>query len=195
MTEMPIEFRAAGLGEVKPAKRLIEVVAVPYDQPTQAPVPYRGELWTEVFERGSFDGIETRQGEVRVNRDHDRTRTVGKVLTFWPSRTEGLVSEVRVAKTPLGDETLALAEEDMLSASVGFAVKKGSDQVLDVRSMMRRIKRAFLDHLSFVESPAYAGASVVDVRQPAEPTLAAGLPRLVTPQLDELLEWQRNRRR
>ena len=157
----PVEFRASSVAGVNSSQRIIELVAVPYEEP--AVIEYRGEVWAESFSRGAFDGIETRQDQVRVNRDHDRNRTVGKVVRWWPSRSEGLVSEVRVAPTVLGDETLTLAGEDMLSASVAFAVR-GRDQVLDKSSMTRRIRRAHLDHLSFVEDAAYRGAKVLAVR-------------------------------
>lgn len=186
-----LEFREATLAGVNFDKRLIEVVAAPYETPTR--VRYRGNLWEESFERGAFDGIETRQGQVRVNRDHDKSRTVGKIVQFWPSRLEGLVTEVRIAKTPLGDETLALADEDMLSASVGFVVKKPSDELLDRRSMTRRVKRAFLDHQSFVESPAYPDARVLSVNaQHDQYVLASELPDVQTPCLDELIAFQRD---
>lgn len=184
----PLEFRAATVVGVNFSQRLVEMVAVPFEE--EAVVEYRGEMWRESFMRGAFDGIEKRPNRVRANRNHDKTRTVGKAVTFWPSRDEGLVAEVRIAPTPLGDETLTLAEEDMLSVSAGFGVR-GSDQVLD--RPFRRIKRAFLDHLAFVESPAYDGARVLAVRGAEDPATAADLPKLITPNLDEVLAWQRQR--
>jgi HK97 family phage prohead protease len=186
-TKPPLEFREASVSDVNFAQRLITLVAVPYEE--AATVEYRGELWEESFLRGAFDGIEKRPNRVRANRNHDKNRTVGKALAFFPSRQEGLVADVRIAPTPLGDETLTLADEDMLSVSVGFGVN-GSDQVLD--RPYRRIKRAFLDHLAFVESPAYASAQVLAVRGDEE-TLAKDLPKLVTPNLDEVLAWLNTR--
>jgi phage head maturation protease len=159
--DAPVEFRGASVSGVNLDQRIVEVIAAPYEEP--ALIEYRGEVWAETFDRGSFDGIETRGDQVRVNRNHDKTLTVGKVVRWWPSRSEGLVSEVRVAPTVLGDETLTLAGEDMLSLSVGFAVRN-RDQLLDKSSMTRRIRKAFIDHLSFVESSAYAGAKVLAVR-------------------------------
>lgn len=187
----PVEFRSSNVASVNFAQRIIEMIAVPYDE--EAPVEYRGEMWKESFLRGSFDGIEKRPNRVRANRDHERSRTVGKVAAFHPSRTEGLVAAVRIAPTLLGDETLALADEDCLGASVGFAVR-GSDQELNRRSRTRVIRRAFVDHLAFVPDPAYLGAEVLSVRNAAQSPLAADLPKLVTPNLDELLEWQRARK-
>lgn len=180
----PIEFRSADVVGVNFAKRVIEVIAVPYDQ--EAPVQYRGEVWDESFAPGSFDGVEKRPNRVRANRDHDVTRTFGKAVAFWPSRSEGLVAEIRVSQTLLGDETLALADDEVLAASVGFGVR-GSDQVLN--KPKRRIIRAFLDHLAFTPSPAYEGATVLAVRNGGERVDAATLPPLVTPNLDQWAEY------
>jgi HK97 family phage prohead protease len=180
----PIEFRDSKLAGVNFAQRIIELVVVPYEE--TAVVEYRGELWNETFLRGSYDGIEKRPGRVRGNRDHDDRRLVGKAVKFWPSRQEGLVAEVRVSRTPLGDETLALADDDVLSASAGFGAL-GRDQEFDRRTMTRRIKRAYLDHIAFVPDPAYRGAGVLAVRN--APLQPADLPRLDTPNLDELRDW------
>lgn len=192
----PIETRYAGVtvGSVDFAQRLITVIAAPYEQSAQ--VEYRSEVWNELFERGAFNSVTGAPHRVRVNRDHNKSRTVGKVMQFWPDRTEGLVAEVRVAKTSLGDETLALADEEMLSASVGFGVRP-SDQVLDRMTMTRRIRTAYLDHLSFVESPAYVGAQVLSVRDTSGGE-AANLDPICTPLLDQftaddVLQWASER--
>lgn len=177
----PVEFRAATVAGVNYAQRIIEVVAVPYDLPSM--IEWRGELWEERFRRGAFDGIEKRPGRVKANRDHDMHRLVGKAVKFWPSRDEGLVSELRISQTPLGDETLALADDGVLDPSIGFAAL-GRDQILDRRAMTREHTKAFLDHISLVPDPAYKGAKVVAVRDASTPDEAA-LPRLVTPVLDE----------
>lgn len=190
-----IEHRYAGVevDEVDFHQRLVTVIAVPYGQPAQ--VMYRSELWSELFERGAFN-IPGGLHKIRVNRDHDRGKTVGKVTQLWPDREDGLVAEVRIAKTERGDETLALAADDCLSASVGFMARP-SDQELDRRTMTRRIKSAYLDHLAFVESPAYSGAQVLSVRD-LDGGDAASLPPLRTPILDEytsdpLLRWASER--
>ena len=63
--------------------------------------------------------------------------------------------------------------------------------------MTRRIKTAYLDHLSFVESPAYVGAQVLSVRD-TNGGEAAKLDPLKTPLLDqftadEVLRWASER--
>lgn len=156
----PVETRDIDVQNIDYSQRIITVIAAPYEE--FAPVLLRGDVWKEVFERGAFDAVANRPNRVRVNRGHDKQRTVGKVVQFR-STDKALIADVRIAKTPLGDETLALAAEDMLSASVGFAALP-SWMTIDTRSKTRRIRTAHLDHLSFVESPAYEGADVVEVR-------------------------------
>lgn len=190
----PIEFRQSSVAGVNFAQRIIDIIAMPYEE--SALVEYRGEMWNESFARGAFDGIEKRPNRVRANRDHDKQRTIGKVVNFFPSRQEGLVASVRVSKTALGDETLALADDECLGASVGFAAR-GRDQDFDRANKVRRIKRAFLDHLAFVPDPAYEGAGVLNVRSAVlsrEEILAMEQP-LVTPALDDLRAWMQTRRK
>jgi HK97 family phage prohead protease len=192
--EMLIEVRSVNVDSVDSRKRIITVVAAPYGRPAQ--VEYRSEIWNELFERGAFAAVTTAPHRVRANRGHDKNRTVGKVTKFWPERDEGLVADVWIAETPLGEDTLVLAAGDCLSASVGFGVRP-SGQVLERHTMTRRIKSAYLDHLSFVESPAYADARVLSVRD----TTGGGVAKLEpirTPLLDqfaadEVLRWASER--
>jgi phage head maturation protease len=184
----PVLFRSSSVVGVNFAQRLIEFVAAPYDE--EAVVMWRGEPWRELFLRGAWDGIEKRPNRVKANREHDKARTVGKIVNFWPSRQEGLVGAARIAKTPLGDETLALADDECLGASVGYAAPSRYVE-LDKTSRpgLRRVKRAFMDHLSFVSDPTWESAAVLSVRSAAEPSLATDLEPLVTPELDELRAW------
>ena len=73
-----------------------------------------------------------------------------------------------------------------LLASVGYRVQKPSDVQLNKRTKMRRVVRAFIDHLAMVEAPAYEGARVLAVR--AEPSgLQVAEPLPPTPALDEAM--------
>ena len=116
-----IELRHSTLTDVDVPKRILELQAVPYEEETQ--VPWRGEIWNEVFSRSAFDGIEDHAGRVMVNREHSKGNTVGKVIQFDPKQKDGLFTRVKVARTELGDETLALAEDDMIYPSLGYYVE------------------------------------------------------------------------
>lgn len=165
-------------------QRIIDIIAVPYEQ--DADIIWRGEVWHEVFTRGAFDGIEGNAGRVPVNREHTRGDTVGRVISLDPSDGRGLLASVKIARTLRGDDTLQLASEGMLGASVGYFVKRPSDVQLNRGSMVRRVKRAFLAHLAMTDSPAYVGAIPVAVREGLSAQPEAVGP-LVTPVLDELL--------
>lgn len=187
-----IEFRKSTLTEVNTKLRLIDLIAVPWEEETE--IPWQGEIWRELFVRGAFNGIEAHAGRIRVNREHIQGDTVGKVVYFDSSHEVGLMSRVKIAETPRGDETLALADEDMVSASVGFRVKSHHDMQINKRAKVRRILRAFLDHLAMVESPAYVGAKVLAVRAEPSGLVVVEPPPIETPNLDEaqsdeLLLW------
>ena len=161
--------------------RLIDLIAVPYDEETD--VIWRGEPWREVFDRGAFTGLEQSAGRVIVNREHQKGDTVGKVVSFTPGDPVGLVTRVKIAKTARGDDTLALAEDDMIGASVGYRIRQPSDVQMNPRTRLRRVMRAFMDHLSMVEDPAYKGATVLAVRD-ADPVAEVTSPLVATPELD-----------
>jgi hypothetical protein len=188
----PILYRSSSVVGVNYAQRIIEFVAAPYDE--EAVVMWRGEPWRELFLRGAWDGIEKRPNRVKVNREHEKTRTVGKVVSFWPSREEGLVGRARIANTPLGDETLALADDECLGASVGYVAPPRYVQLdKSSRPGLRRVKRAIMDHLAFVSDPTWESAAVLSVRNLTQPGPAADLPKLDTPNLDELRVWLQTR--
>lgn len=198
----PDEAIAIGLGAVETrsaarvadtdfGQRIITVVAVPYEEMTQA--PFRGEMWNEVFTRGSFEGLDARKRRIPVSAaldvpdlGHSNGKLVGKIVDAYPDREEGLVTDVKISRTAQGDDTLQLAHDEALSASVGFAVKNRFDQQIDRVHKVRRIGRAFLHHLSFVAEPAYNGARVLAMRSTTtgEPIAQDG----ATPLLDEFLE-------
>ena len=180
MTGEPVELRSAIVSAVDFAERIIELIAVPYNE--EAVVEHRGQVLLETVQPGSFDGIETRKDHVTVNRDHLYERTVGKAVGYQPGDPRGLVARLRISDTPLGDESLRLAADGVLKASVGMLVRR-SVQV--IRDGKRLIKRAFLDHIALVPNPAYRGADILAVRQ-EQPVVDAGpLPK--TPNLDSIL--------
>lgn len=194
MTE--IFLRNSTLADVDAKLRLIDLIAVPWDE--EADVFWRAEWWRESFDRHSFDGIESHAGRVRVNREHVTGDTVGKVVAFEPSHKVGLWTRTKIASTPRGDETLALAEEDMISASIGYRIENPADVDVNKRTKSRRVMRAFMDHLGMVEAPAYSGAQVLAVRAEQSGLQVAEIPLPDTPALDdwmndEVFAWAKSR--
>jgi HK97 family phage prohead protease len=159
-------------------QRVVELIVMPYDTDALVDQPY-GRLVHESVAPGAFDGVEKRPNRVRVNRDHLLQRTVGKALSLHPDRPEGLVARVRIAKTDLGDETLALADEGCLDASAAFLPMQGGEQWN--RTMDRvRLTKLWLGHIAMTPDPAYETANVLAVR--SAPAAASG----ATPNLDAL---------
>lgn len=177
MTTLEIEFRQAAQVGVSFPKRQIELVVMPYE--TEAKVVHKGRLIREVVARGAFEGLDAKRRRVMVNRGHITDRVVGKAIAFHPSRTDGLVAELQIAKTPDGDETLALANEGLLDASAGFGVPDGGESWPE--RGLRRLTRIWLDHVAMTPDPAYAGHTpVLAVRDTQEPTVTATRPNLDT---------------
>lgn len=181
-----LEYRAAQVAGVSFPQRMIELIVMPYESETV--LEWRGRLIHEIIARGAFDGIDRRANRVKVNRDHDVTKVVGRAVAFHPDRQEGLVAELRIARTPLGDETLQLAEEEILDASAGFAPLPGGEK-WDTQTS-RRITKAWLGHIAMTPDPAYPGARVLAVRAstrpegPLRPEAA-----IETPNLDQVRAW------
>jgi HK97 family phage prohead protease len=136
----------------------------------------------ETICRGAFDGIERRANRIRANRDHDEKRTFGRAVTFHPNTAEGLLAVVKAARTPLGDETLELAEDGCLDASAGFVPKDGG-----MRWMARsayQITKGWLRHIALVPEAAYDEARVLAVRSAQRASASK------TPNLDEVRSWR-----
>ncbi len=186
-----LRFRQAEVVGVSFPQRTLDLVVIPYETETlvKHPNPREDRLVTEVISRGAFDGIERRANRVRVNRDHDLRRTVGKAVTFHPSRKEGLVATVRISQTELGDETLQLADDGVLDASAGFAPIPPDGEKWESRNRYR-ITKGWLGHIAMTPDPAYEEARVLAVRSAAAVTVetSTAMPNL------EALELERLRR-
>jgi HK97 family phage prohead protease len=187
-----LEYRTATMAALSYPKRTIELVVMPYETPTVA--DYHGRMIREIVTRGAFDGIDQRPNRVKLNRDHDVTRTCGHAVRFHPSRTEGLVAEVKVSRTPLGEETLELANDGDLGASAGFLPMRRTDGTLEEvweERDFRRLNKVWLGHIAMTPIPAYPGAEVLTVRQ-QPPAAAPGLGEppagivVATPNLDRV---------
>ena len=185
LEELPVgsvieERRSSGqVAEVRFPDRIITIMAVPYDEITDRV----NERFKESFAPGSFNGIESRNDKIRVNREHVVGQPVGRITRWYVDRPEGLVGELKVSETLMGDETLALADDGVLDASVGFWPLKNGIEWLENRSH-RRITKAWLHHLALTADPAYSGAQVLEVRQQTPPVPPA--PTSATPNLDAI---------
>jgi HK97 family phage prohead protease len=167
-----IEFRKAQTGAVDFAQRTIEVRVIPYDE--EIDVEFQGKVMRERVDPGSFDNIDPSSTRITVNRDHDYGRTVGRIVELREEPT-GAVGVTKISNTLLGDETLQLADDRVLGASVGMMVARSG---MEIRNGLRRIFRIdVLDHVALLPNPAYAGAEVLDVRE-ASPVADVAMPNL-----------------
>lgn len=177
----PIEYRSAQTVDVRRPQRIVEVIVTPYETPT--PILRRNGEWvTETFSRSAYDGVERRANRVKVNRDHDVAKTCGRAVALHPSRDVGLVAELRISETPLGDETLALAADGALDASAAF---RPMEVTWNRNRTECRIERAWLGHVAMTPDPAYEGANVLDVRSADGDVVADATS--ATPRLDAVL--------
>lgn len=184
----PLEFRLASSPlDVRFAERIIEAVVMPYDNETSVLLA-NGRWITESIAPGAFDGVERRANRIKVNRDHDVSQTVGRVVALHPSRSEGLVAEMRIGRGAAGDEALDYADEGILDCSAGFAPFPGGETWMENRSR-RRITKAYLGHVALVPEPAYENANVLAVRHSA-PTTTTTTSTGATPHLDQIRHWQ-----
>ena len=183
----PLEYRlaAGSLLDVRFKDRVIELVVMPYDTDAAVQLP-SGNFVIESIAPGAFEGIERRANRIKVNRDHDVARTVGRVMALHPSRIEGLVGELKIGRSPLGDETLEYAADGILDASAGFAPFPGGEHYTENRHR-RRITRAYLGHVAMVPEAAYDTANVLSVRHATTSHPSA---RAATPNLDQVRHWE-----
>jgi HK97 family phage prohead protease len=153
-----LQYRSAELADVSAPGRTIDLLIAPAECPTS--VVEGGRRLTEVFAHGCFGGCEKNAHRVRVNRDHRFERTIGHAVTLDPWHEAGLIGTLKLARTELADETLALAEEDCLDASAGFLI---SGEQWPTRNT-RRITKAELHHVALTPDPAYTDARIMAVR-------------------------------
>ena len=146
--------------DVRFAQREIDVLAVPYNRPLPAWDPRHGR-YLEAHAPGSFDGIERRANRVKVLRNHDLERPVGRAKAFNTREASGLLATLSVSKTAAGDETLALAEDGVLEVSIGFAAMPDGEQWNQDRSEVLRT-RSFLGEISFVTFGQFRDAMTGD---------------------------------
>lgn len=156
-----LEVRSAAKGG---DGRTIEGIAVPYLLRTRI-----DDQLVEQFAPGAFDH-QIRSGGVPghtvfFTRDHmsQGGQLIGKALELR-NDAAGLWGAFRVSATPVGDETLALIADGVLSElSVGFRAAKGGDHIEPDGTVTR--VRADLREVSVVMAGAYGqGATVLAMR-------------------------------
>jgi HK97 family phage prohead protease len=179
-----LEYRKATSLDVRYPERVIDLIAVPYNEETR--VLHHGRWIVESIAPGSFAGVKLEDRHIIVNRGHDTERPLGKVFGLHPNNHRGLRTEIKIVGTPAGDEVLELAAEELLGASVGFAPYPGGETYSQDRTR-RTITRAFLGHIALTGTPAYEGAQVLAVR--SEPV--AEVRPIPTPNLDRVLSERR----
>ena len=177
----PIELRTVTVDDVRFPERIIDLVAVPYDQ--WAPVEYQGRIIEEQFAPGAFGHVGNRASKFLVNLEHDPDRVVGRVVKLDPDSPDGLRTEIFVRRGPDFDQVLDDAADGMLDGSVGFGAYPENQEW--PRKDRRRIVKAFLDHIALTFTPAYRGANVVAVRSQLPSTMTATA--TATPNLDRVL--------
>jgi HK97 family phage prohead protease len=156
-----VEYRSAQQVDVSAPQRTLDVIVMPWETPTV--VHHKGRRVHEICSHGAFDTIDRDGGRVKVNRDHDFTKPLGRAIAFDPQHPEGLWARLRIAKTRDGDEALELAREQVLDVSAGFGVYENGETWPSAR--VRRLRKCWLDHVAMVSNPAYAGARVLAVRR------------------------------
>ena len=83
----PVEIRSAGELSVDFAERMITLLTMPYDE--DAAVVVQGRPVVESCAPGAFTGVERRANRVKVNRDHDYHRTIGRAVGAAPVPLRG----------------------------------------------------------------------------------------------------------
>lgn len=157
-----LEVRAGGDG------RTIFGLAVPYNAPTRI-----RENLVEEFIRGAFDAQLNAPSRVKVAREHMLLggNLIG-ALSAMRDDPAGLYVEMRVSKTPIGEETLELVRDGALNElSIWFEERQNRRAAGGV---MQRVK-AHLREVAVVLQGAYgelaAAAGVRSAGQFAEPTV------------------------
>jgi uncharacterized protein len=173
MTMNDQHIRSAAIDDVAFGKREITLIAVPYNEEAFVS-DWRPEADRERFAPGSFDGIESRTRHITLNRDHSRERAIGAARAFNTKDAKGLISTFKVSNTPLGDESLQLAADGVLRASISFSART---QDMAAKDGLMTFYRAFLRHVALTPEPAYEGADVLNVRT-GEPMSETPTPNL-----------------
>jgi HK97 family phage prohead protease len=154
---LTMSFDAPGVAQsfkVDRETRVIRGLAVPWDAVARN---YSGR-WR--FQKDSLHWSEP--GRIKLNRDHFRADLIGKGLEFT-STDAGLEAAVKIARTPDGDQALALAEDGILD---GFSIEidfDEGDEYTPGDDGVNHVARATLRGLALTGTPAFDDARVTSV--------------------------------
>lgn len=154
---MPMWFdapQATQAFRVDRESRVIRGLAVPWDSVARN---FSGR-WR--FQKDSLHWSEP--GRIKLNRDHMRSDLIGKALELT-STDNGLEIAVKVARTPDGDQALALAEDGVLD---GFSIEidfEDGDEYTPGDDGVNHVARATLRGVALTGTPAFDDARVTSV--------------------------------
>lgn len=152
--------------DVNTSQHLVEGIAVPFDTLTR--VSDDGVEWyLEEWARRAFDRQlkhEANIGRVKFVALHDEGLWIGKSLALRAS-AEGLVGAWKVDRTTVAEAWLYKIADGQLP---GLSIQARIYRDERPRPGHRRRTEAWLEHVSGVEVPAFAGALVTAVRASAK---------------------------
>jgi HK97 family phage prohead protease len=168
-----LEIAGLEVREDKDGHHLVGVVA-PFSS------TYDAGNYIEQFSSSVFDkSIAERGAKIPLLESHDRGRNPIGMSATWEKNNDGLVGDFRLARTARGEEARQLALDGMVTGfSVGFRPIRSNTQTRDGRKYITRIE-GYLDHVGFLNNPAYEEAQLVSVRgyDPDDPEVAPRLAR------------------
>ena len=146
---MELETRNFNIRSVDDETRTITGLAVPYNQTTNV------GGYQERFEAGAFEGAEN----VKLVFNHDLNEVIGKV-TRGEDTDEGYLITAKISETARGNDVYTLLRDGVLDRfSVGFIpAEHRTEEGVVVRT------KVDLREVSIVPIPAYAGATISEVR-------------------------------
>lgn len=178
-------FAAIELRVADESERIVSGVVIPWNEVSMLTPHSQGER----FAPGSLTRTVAERGDrVKLFRDHDHKRAIGRAVKWDTDDPRGLWGEFRIANTAAGDEALAEVSEGMLDAfSIGFRAvrtrkaKDGSREVLE----------AALHEASLAPIGAYDGARVLALRTPTVNELIPPMPAVNLAPIPPLSHWTR----
>ena len=176
-----VELRVPDDGE----ERIVEGIVVPWGETSFLTPDPKGER----FVAGSLSRTVADRGQaVKLFRNHDHARAVGRPVVWNAEDGRGLWGRFRIASTPAGDDVMAEVREGMLDAfSVGFRPirsRRGADGA-------REVLEAALHEVSIAPIGAYDGARVLAVRTPTVNPTVPPMPAVNLDPIPPVNYWSR----